>query len=127
MANEENLKKKDNYITNMTTEERREAGRKGGIKSGETRRQRKAMRETLTYLLDLPIEKGKAAQLTKIKNLANVNDINLSTEQAILLALIQKAMTGDVNAFTAIRDTIGEKPTDKIETTGEVVIINDDI
>ena len=31
----------------MTTKELQEAGRKGGIKSGETKRNKKAMKETL--------------------------------------------------------------------------------
>lgn len=127
MPNPENLKTKDNYITNMTTEQRRESGRKGGIKSGESRRRKRQMRELLEILMDVPIKKGKKAEIEKIKNLAIVNDLNLTTEQAILLAMINRAMNGDVNAFTAIRDTLGEKPTDKVESVNEVVVIKDDI
>lgn len=66
--------------------------RKGGIKSGETRRRRKALKEELIALLEM-------------------ND----TQEKISLALIDKALGGDVSAFTTIRDTIGEKPADKAE------------
>lgn len=66
--------------------------RRGGIKSGETRRRRKALKEELIALLEM-------------------ND----TQEKISLALIDKALGGDVSAFTTIRDTIGEKPADKAE------------
>ena len=42
------------------------------------------------------------------------------TQNKISLALIQKAMNGDTKAFEVIRDSIGEKPTDKIEQSGEL-------
>ena len=34
------------------------------------------------------------------------------------LALIEKAMNGDTKAFEVIRDSIGEKQTEKVETSG---------
>lgn len=33
-------------------------------------------------------------------------------------AMIDKAMDGDVRAYEAIRDTVGEKPTDTLELSG---------
>ena len=65
---------------------------KGGINSGETRRRRKALKEELIALLEI-----------------NNNQEKMS------LALLEKAINGDVQAFTTIRDTIGEKPIDKAE------------
>lgn len=41
-------------IYEMTPEELREAGRKGGIASGKAKREKKAMRETLEVLLNNP-------------------------------------------------------------------------
>lgn len=73
-------------------EEARELGRKGGIASGIARRERKTLREELTMLLE-------------------EDDNNLK----ISVALLKRALDGDISAFTTIRDTIGEKPTDKIE------------
>ena len=40
-------------------------------------------------------------------------------------SLIKKAMSGDVRAFEVIRDTIGEKPTDKIDATNTNIDITD--
>lgn len=125
MANIENLS--PDALKKITPEQRRENGRKGGIKSGEVRRRNRQIRDTLSMLMDTTIKKGKKVDTEKIKDLSKVHDMNLTTEQAMVLAMINKAMSGDVSAFVAIRDTLGEKPTDKVEVSNEVVILNDDI
>ena len=43
------------------------------------------------------------------------------TQKSVTLALIEKAMSGDTKAFEVIRDTIGEKPADKVETKQTVL------
>lgn len=93
MANEQNL------IPNSkrSPSELREMTRKGGIKSGEVRRARKTLKETLLMML----EEG-------------------NTQDNITLALLQKALNGDTKAYEVIRDTVGEKPTDKVEQSGEL-------
>jgi hypothetical protein len=85
MANEQNLKP----VTSK--KEARERGRKGGLASGEARRKRKTLKEELLLMLS----EGE-------------------TQQSVTLALIEKAMSGDTKAFEVIRDTIGEKPVDKV-------------
>lgn len=86
MANEQNLKPV------KTKSEARAKGRAGGIKSGEARRKRKTLKEELLLLLS----QGK-------------------TQEKMSLALIEKAMNGDTKAFEVIRDSIGEKPVDKVQ------------
>ena len=93
MANAENLKPP---INKRSTSEQREIRQKGGIKSGEVRRARKTLKEELLLLL----ESG-------------------NTQNKISLALIKKALKGNIKAFEVIRDTIGEKPADKHELKGE--------
>ena len=44
---------------------------------------------------------------------------NGNTQNKISLALIKKALKGNIKAFEVIRDTIGEKPADKHELKGE--------
>ena len=87
MANEQNL------IPNSerTPSELREMARNGGLASGEARRKRKTLKEELLLMLS----EGE-------------------TQQSVTLALIKKAMSGDTKAFEVIRDTIGEKPVDKV-------------
>lgn len=82
----------------LSPNEARENGRKGGIKSGQIRKERKALKEQLLMML----ESG---------------DI----QENICLALIDKAQSGDIKAFEVIRDTIGEKPSDKHELTSEAL------
>lgn len=41
-------------------------------------------------------------------------------QEKISFSLIQEALKGNVKAFETIRDTIGEKPKDNVNITGEV-------
>lgn len=85
--------------------EARERGRAGGIKSGEAKRAKKTMKEMLDYLLDKQIKTNKG---------------DMSTLEAIMVSMIAKASKGDVRATEFIRDTIGQKPSDKV--VGELSI-----
>lgn len=102
-GNIENLK-------TFSSEEARRNGKKGGIKSGEARRRKKAMKERLEVLLSMPLDKGNAKDIEKIKNFAALQGQNITVEDAVLIAQIQMALTGNVKAAAFIRDTIGEKP-----------------
>lgn len=101
-----------NLIKNseLTPEERKEKARKAGKKSGEVRAKAKSLREALQALLNGDYEvKGK----------------ELEGHYAMALAMILKALSGDVSAFNAIRDTIGEKPKDKAEVDATVKVVMD--
>ena len=92
MANEQNLKPVS------SKKEARERGRKGGLASVESRRKRKTLKEELLLMLS----EGE-------------------TQKSVTIALIEKAMSGDTKAFEVIRDTIGERPVDKVQATQTVV------
>lgn len=100
MANEENLK------PIQSVEEAREKGRLGGIKSGESRRAKKTMREMLDYLLEKEIKNQKTGE-------------SVTCKEAMLSAMIKKAINGDVKACQFVRDTSGETPVTKTEVTGK--------
>lgn len=87
---------KNNLNPVRSTEEARERGKKGGIASGEARRKKKTIRETLEMMLSGKMPDGATRQ------------------DAIVVALMEKALSGDVRAFEAIRDSIGEKPVNAI-------------
>jgi hypothetical protein len=107
MANDENLIP----LNERTKSEQRAIATAGGIASGEARRKRKTLKEELLLLLS----EG-------------------DTQHSVTLALIEKAMSGDTKAFEIIRDTIGEKPIDKVmvsDVDSEVIneverMVNDD-
>lgn len=86
----------------------------GGIKSGEVRRAKKAMRETLQELLRLPLKSGSVEEIT---NLAEEEGKNLTAEQALCVAMIKEALKGNVKAATFVRDTSGNKIADDVNVT----------
>ena len=104
-----------NEFANMTPEQRRENGRKGGIASGEAKRKKKAMRERLEILLELPMRAGKGTDIEAIKNFAAIKGKNITVQDAMMIAQIQKALKGDTTAAAFVRDTAGENPAVKVE------------
>lgn len=93
---------------------------KGGIASGVARRQKKAMKDTLAALLCMPLKDGKAADIEKIKSIASLNGKNITVQEAIMLAQIQKAVKGDTRAAEFVRDSSGNKPKDEVQLSGGV-------
>lgn len=104
MANEKNLKPV------KSKSEARSRGKAGGIASGKVRRERKAMKDTLESLLSMPLKNGECADVDTIQNLAALNGRNITVQEVIMLAQIQKAIKGDTKAAEYIRDTSGNKP-----------------
>ena len=105
-----------NEFEKMTPEQRRENGRKGGIASGEAKRAKKAMKERLEILLDMNLKSGRGADIETIKNFAELKGKNITVQDALMIAQIQKALKGDTNAAVFVRDTAGQNPTQKVET-----------
>lgn len=99
----------------MTPEQRAECGRRGGIASGEAKRKKKAMRERLEILLALPLRTGKIKDVEEIKSFADLKGKNITVQDAMMIAQIQKALKGDIMAAIFVRDTAGENPATKIE------------
>lgn len=75
-----------------SSKEARKNGSKGGKASAKKRQEQKTLKEELLVLLS-----------------------DGDTQEKISIALIQRALKGDIKAFEVIRDTIGQKPTDKQE------------
>lgn len=85
-------------LNERTTSEQREIATKGGIASGEARRERRELKRALETLLENEIE---------------VDGEKLSGAEAIALKQFKKALDGDTKAFEVVRDTAGQKPVDK--------------
>ena len=114
----------DNFITlaERTKEEQREIQSAGGKASAESRRRRKALKESMEMLLELPI--------------SNMNDYNELAQYGfemdkadnsvlVVLGLFKAAKGGDVAAQKELRSLIGEGSN---ETTGvnQVIILGGD-
>lgn len=115
MANEQNLKPK----TTLSKEEAKRMGSKGGKASVEARRERKAMKEQLEMLLNMPVTDSKIKN--KIKKMG-IEEEEMNNQMAITISLYKEAMNGNTKAYELIRDTIGEKPVEKIENINPPVI-----
>lgn len=107
----------------FTPEELRENGRKGGIASGEAKRKKTAMKETLEMLLTMPLKDKKCYEIDEIKNFAQLKGKNITVETAILVRQIQRALAGDLPSAEFIRDTSGQKPTNDVNVTGALPVV----
>ncbi len=85
-----------------TKSEARERGRKGGIKSGEVRRRNAALRETANRLLTMRCE------VPQLSDVLRADGVESTYESVIVMAMIEKAVLGDVKAYNAIMKTIGQ-------------------
>lgn len=116
MANEENLIP----FNKRTEKEQREYARKGGQRSGEVRRKRKAMKEQMEMLLSLPFKQKK--QLDFIKDLG-IEEEEIDNQMALIVAMYAKAIKGDVQAFNTIREVTQDDKT--VNQEERVQIVND--
>ena len=119
--------KKSEGLKKLTTEQLREAGRKGGkasvVARKRQREKRKAMAETLDILLDMPVQKGKITDCDAVRSFAELRGKNLTVDQAMMVVLMQKGLKGDLKAIEMIRDTVGEKPIDRMEVKDVTPVI----
>lgn len=88
MANTDNLKPQNT----RTKAEQREIARKGGIKSGEARREKRLLKDAI------------------------LERMGADDWDALVDGLIDRAKGND-KAFEVLRDTIGQKPIDKVAVT----------
>ena len=114
--NDENLKKGIKFGTDeeATRTRTRACAREGGIKSGEVRRKKREFREAIEAVLEMSTHKGKRVSIEELQTLADANGKNLSVQDAILAAIAKNAMRGDIQSAEFLRDTVGEKPTEKV-------------
>lgn len=104
------FKKIDEYNKSLTQEERKQSASKAGIASGKVRAKNKTLRDTLEELLPMELSGDISADIDIIKNSIGMTDIKITIQDAIMLAMLQRAAKGDVRAAEYIRDTIGQKP-----------------
>ena len=111
------LKNLTNIADNVTKEDCKENGKKGGIASGKARRERRDIQNRILEIFDMTIAGGKEG---KFSNLAEASGQNLTVRDACLLKQFQKAMKGDTRAMEFLRDSAGMKPVERQEVTAEV-------
>ena len=93
MANEQNLRPGEYKLT-------LEEQKKGGIASGKARAEKRDLRKALEMLLEQTYTDKKGNTRTGA--------------QAITERLFAEVMKGNVKAFEVLRDTVGQKPIEKV-------------
>ena len=98
MANNENLVP----MNKRSLSEAREWGKKGGKASGAARRKKADFRKTLNALLTAEIDSEEWTPVLESLGLES------TLESAVNAAMIREALAGNVKAYIAIRDTLGQ-------------------
>lgn len=98
MANNENLIP----FSKRSKNEAREYGKKGGKASGKARRKKADFRKTLNALLTADIDSEEWTPFLESLGLDS------TVEAAVNAAMIREALSGNVKAYIAIRDTLGQ-------------------
>lgn len=93
MANEQNLRPCEHKFT-------QEEHKRGAQASAEARRRKRDLRNALELLLE--------------KDFKDKDGNTVSGAEAITAKLFQQAMNGNVKAFETLRDTVGQKPVEKV-------------
>ncbi|WP_444812460.1 hypothetical protein ACQ0P5_08765 [Streptococcus canis] len=96
MANKQNLIP----ITQRTTSEQREIQKLGGLASGKARRQRADLKRAFEILLSSEVNNEQ------MRDLLVGLGYDPTNEMALALVVLQKALNGDVKAFSKIQDVI---------------------
>lgn len=91
-------------LNKRTKSEKREIAKKGGIKSGEVRREQKTYREMAKAMLSATITDENVLNELKAYGLTET-DIKTYT----LLGMIKASANGSHNAFDRLMELIGEK------------------
>lgn len=93
---------KDKGFDHRTTDELREITSKGGKASGEARRRKADFRKTLNLLLTVKIDSPEWTPILQALGLDS------TLESAVNMAMIKKALAGDVKAYEAIAKYAGQ-------------------
>lgn len=118
----------DNLIpfNDLTQEEQRKIASKGGKASVKARRAKKNMQELAKIILNMSITNGEVHSVEDMQSIADIKGKNLTVDQMILLKQVEKALKGDLQSATFVRDTSGNKPVE-VQQVVETPIINDNI
>lgn len=125
MANEQNLIP----MNKRTKSEQREYAKKGGQKSGEVRRQRKAMKEQMEMLLSLPFnlkDKNGNDVINALSSLGIEKD-NIDNQMALIISLWKTAINSNssqqIQAVKEIREIVQDNHI--VNEENRVQIVND--
>lgn len=128
MANEQNLMSIQEVNSRRSREEHRKDSSKGGKKSAEIKRQRKAMKEQMEMLLSLPfnLKDNDGNDVADMLTSLGIEKDSIDNQMAIIISLWKTAI-GDSNqkiqAVREIREIVQDSQT--VSKEDRVQIVND--
>lgn len=112
MANEQNLRPCEYKFT-------QEDAKKGQEASARKRAERKKFKELFENYLDKEITNAQIKEQMKQFGFA---DEECTNKNAMVFAQYKEALKGSTQAFVAVRDTMGERPIEKVENINPPII-----
>lgn len=85
----------------------------------------KTFKESLTDLLDIPVDKTAMSEMLGAVGASNLTPQAPTMSDFLAAGMIVKAAMGDTKAFEVVRDTIGQKPVDRVEQDRVVRVMMD--
>lgn len=128
MANEQNLIPIEIVNSRRSREEHQEDSRKGGQKSGEIRRQRKAMKEQMEMLLSLPfnLKDNSGNDIADMLISLGIEKDNIDNQMAMIISLWKTAIGNSNQKIQAVREIREIVQDDKTNNNNNrIEIIND--
>lgn len=105
-----------------TPEERRRNASKAGKASAEARRGKKNLQQLLNTMLSSPATPEMVAMAQSLGIDAKDAD---TLYDALNVAIIKRALSGDGYAYQLIRDSAGDRPTEKVEQSVSMITDKD--
>lgn len=105
-------------LNKRSKEEQWDIRSKAGKASGEARRKRRAAKDILETLLGADMSKEQREEV--LGTAQSLLGSETSAYAVMFAKMLQEACKGNVNAAAFIRDSAGDKPTDKQEVTAAI-------
>ena len=96
--------------------------RRGAETKKRNNAERKKMKSDLDLLLRMALKHGDIVDPEDVLSLEEAQEINLPVQTAISISMIKRALLGDVQAAQYIRDTVGEKPSERVQMDQSLTI-----
>lgn len=103
-------------LSDRSPEELQRMRHNGGVKSGQTRRNKALLKDCIQILMEQKVKDPKTG-----KNITGAEQLSIS----LWMKALQEGDTAKAaKAFEVLRDTSGQKPADKIEQTNTNIVVD---
>lgn len=117
--------KKSELMTPEERERHREISVKGALARTEKQRAERTMREQALIMLNTPLSRQQAVKLIGDKA-ELIDDKDLTVQSVMNIAMLISAIeNGNASAYSVLRDTSGQKPTEELNISADIITASD--